>query len=133
MLETVLDCWRQSRDSQKELSGTAKEQQEVESDVPALTRRIRLMEEEDKKSAETLCGTVTKLAMTSKAADNVMETIKVVKNTSIWLNNEVTIEELDKNFRSTTKMAADIEQKADQISNKYLTLGTQTGTGRAFQ
>ena len=65
MLETVLDCW----DSQKELSGTAKEQQKVESDVSALTRRIRLMEEEDKKSAETLCGTVTKLAMTSKAAD----------------------------------------------------------------
>ena len=106
---------------------------EVESDVSALTRRIRLMEEEDKKSAETLCGTVTKLAMTSKAADNVVKTIKVVKNTSIWLNNEVTIEELDKNFRSTTKMAADIEQKADQISNKCLTLGTQTGTVRAVQ
>ena len=53
------------------------------------------------------------LAKTSKAAGNVMETIKVVKNTSIWLNNEVTIEELNKNFRSTTKMAADIEQKAD--------------------
>ena len=51
-----------------------------------------------------------------------METIKVVKNTSIWLNNEVTIKERDKNFRSTTKMAADIEQKADQISNEYLTL-----------
>ena len=95
---------------------------EVESDVSALTRRIMLIEEEDKKSAETLCGTVTKLAMTSKAANNVMETIKVVKNTSIWLNNEVNIEELDKNFRSTTKMAADIEQKADQISNEYLTL-----------
>ena len=106
---------------------------EVESDVSALTRRIMLMEEEDKKSAETLCGTVTKLAKTSKAAGNVMETIKVVKNTSIWLNNEVTIEELNKNFRSTTKMAADIEQKADQISNEYLTLGTQTGTVRAVQ
>ena len=81
---------------------------DVESDVSALTRRIMLMEEEDKKSAETLCATITKLATTSKAADNVMKTIKVVNNTSIWLNNEVTIEELDKNFRSTTKMAADI-------------------------
>ena len=120
MLETELYCWRQSRDSQKELSGTAKEQHEVEGDVSDLTRRIRLMEEEDKKSAETLCGTVTKLAKTSKAADNVMETIKVVKNTSIWLNNEVTIEELNKNFRSTTKMAADIEQKEDQKSKEHL-------------
>jgi hypothetical protein len=64
----------------------------VESDVSALTKRIMLMKEEDKKSAETLCGTVTKLAKTSKAAD--------------------------------------IEQKADQISNEYLTLGTQTSTSR---
>ena len=78
------------------------------------------MKEEDKKSAETFFGTVTKFAKTSKAADNVMETIKVVKNTSIWLNNEVTIEELNKNFRSTTKMAADIEQKADQKSKEHL-------------
>merc|ERR1711990_1432632 len=76
--------------------------EEVESDVSALTRRIMLMEEEDKKSAEQLCATVTKLAMTSKAADNVMKTIKVVENTC--LNNEVTIEELDKNLRATVKM-----------------------------
>merc|ERR1712107_790306 len=66
-----------------------------------LTRRIMLMEEEDKKAAEQLCQTVTKLAMTSKAADNVLKTIKVVENTC--LNNEVTIEELDKNLRATVK------------------------------
>merc|ERR1712008_432006 len=76
------------------LEEAEKQFKEVESDVSALTRRIMLMEEEDKKSAESLCATVTKLAMTSKAADNVMKTIKVVENTC--LNNEVTIEELDK-------------------------------------
>merc|ERR1712060_176152 len=42
-----------------------KQFKEVESDVSALTRRIMLMEEEDKKAAEQLCQTVTKLAMTS--------------------------------------------------------------------
>merc|ERR1711962_228493 len=78
------------------------------------------MEEEDKKSAETLCQTVTKLALTSKAADNVMKTIKVVENTC--LNNEVTIEELDKNLRATVKMASDNEQKLDVLSRK---LGVQ--------
>merc|ERR1711915_1050269 len=93
---------------------------EVESDVSALTRRIMLMEEEDKKAAEQLCQTVTKLAMTSKAADNVMKTIKVVENTC--LNNEVTIEELEKNLRATVKMASDNEQKLDEISRK---LGVQ--------
>merc|ERR1712243_269491 len=79
-----------------------------------------LMEEEDKKSADTLCNTVTKLAITSKNADNVMKSVKTVENTC--LNNEVTLEELDKNLRSTVKMAVDNEQKLDEMSRK---LGVQ--------
>merc|ERR1712212_1025213 len=102
------------------LEEAEKQFKEVESDVSALTRRIMLMEEEDKKAAEQLCATVTKLAMTSKTADNVMKTIKVVEN--ICLNNEVTIEELDKNLRATNKMASDNEQKLDELSRK---LGVQ--------
>merc|ERR1711962_1637650 len=102
------------------LEEAEKQFKEVERDVSALTRRIMLMEEEDKKSAETLCATVTKLAMTSKAADNVLKTIKVVEGTC--LNNEVTIEELDKNLRATIKMASDNEQKLDELSRK---LGVQ--------
>merc|ERR1712123_392119 len=77
---------------------------EVEADIAALTRRIMLMEEEDKKSAENLCNTITKLAVTSKQADT---TLKVVESTC--MNNEVTLEELDKNMRSTIKMAHDNE------------------------
>merc|ERR1711935_74725 len=102
------------------LEEAEKQFKEVESDVSALTRRIMLMEEEDKKSAETLCATVSKLALTSKAADNVMKTIKVVEN--VCLDNEVTIEELDKNLRATVKMASDNEQKLDELSRK---LGVQ--------
>merc|ERR1712168_1675653 len=102
------------------LEEAEKQFKEVESDVSALTRRIMLMEEEDKKAAEQLCQTVTKLAMTSKAADNVLKTIKVFENTC--LNNEVTIEELDKNLRATVKMASDNEQKLDELSRK---LGVQ--------
>jgi len=93
---------------------------EVEGDVGALTRRIMLMEEEDKKSADTLCTTITKLALTSKAADNVLKTVKVVESTC--MNNEVTLEELDKNLRATIKMAVDNEQKLDELSRK---LGVQ--------
>merc|ERR1711942_56400 len=77
------------------LDEAEKQFKEVESDVSALTRRIMLMEEEDKKSAEILCQTVTKLAMTSKAADNVLKTVKV---------------------------ASDSEQKLDELSRK---LGVQ--------
>merc|ERR1712179_744290 len=89
------------------------------SDVAALTRRIMLMEEEDKKSADNLCNTITKLAITSKNADQILKAVKIVENTC--LNNEVTVEELDKNLR-TIKMAVDNEQKLDEISRK---LGVQ--------
>merc|ERR1712228_146886 len=102
------------------LEEAEKQFKEVESDVSALTRRIMLMEEEDKKSAQLLCETVTKLAQSSKAADSVMKTIKVVENTC--LNNEVTIEELDKNLRATVMGASDNEQKLDELSRK---LGVQ--------
>jgi chromosome segregation ATPase len=97
-----------------------KQFKEVEGDVSALTRRIMLMEEEDKKSAEILCGTITKLAVTSKAADNVLKTVKTVEN--VVLNNEVTLEELDKGLRATLKMADDSETKLDELSRK---LGAQ--------
>merc|ERR1712106_107079 len=97
-----------------------KQFKEVEADVTALTRRIMLMEEEDKKSADTLCNTITKLALTSKSADNVLKAVKVVESTC--MNNEVTIEELDKNLRATIKMAVDNEQKLDELSRK---LGVQ--------
>jgi len=97
-----------------------KQFKEVEGDVAALTRRIMLMEEEDKKSADVLCGTVTKLALTSKSADNVLKAVKSVE--SVCMNNEVTIEELEKGLRTTIKMAMDSEQKLDELSRK---LGVQ--------
>merc|ERR1712123_282150 len=104
---------------------------EVEADIAALTRRIMLMEEEDKKSAENLCNTITKLAVTSKQADTTLKAVKVVESTC--MNNEVTLEELDKNMRSTVKMVVDNDQKLDEISRK---LGVQEaelkrGTERA--
>jgi len=106
--------------SSEALEEAEKQFKEVEGDVSALTRRIMLMEEEDKKSADTLCNTVTKLALTSKSADNVLKAVKVVESTC--MNNEVTIEELDKNLRATIKMAHDNEQKLDELSRK---LGVQ--------
>merc|ERR1711933_419823 len=94
------------------LEEAEKQFKEVESDVSALTRRIMLMEEEDKKAAEQLCQTVTKLAMTSKAADNVLKTIKVVENTC--LNNEVTIEKLDKMSRKLGVQEAELKRAVER-------------------
>merc|ERR1712117_871590 len=99
---------------------TDKLNKEVEADISALTRRIMLMEEESKKAEVTLANTVTKLAVSSKQADDVLKKVKVVE--SKCMNNEVTLEELDKNLRQTTKMASDNEQKLDELSRK---LGVQ--------
>ena len=69
---------------------------------------------------ENLAGTVTKLATTSKEADNILKKVKVFE--SKCMNNEVTIEEYDSHLRQTTKMASDNEQKLDELSRK---LGVQ--------
>merc|ERR1712241_1543452 len=93
---------------------------EIESDMSSLTRCIMLMEEEAKKAEVNLATTVTKLALSSKEADDVLKKVKVVE--SKCMNNEVTPEELDKNLRQTTKMASDNEQKLDELNRK---LGVQ--------
>jgi len=90
---------------------------EVESDISALTRRIMLMEEEAKKSETTLADTVTKLAMSSKEADGILKKVKVFE--SKCMDNEVTLEELDKNLRQTSKLASDNDQKLDELSRKF--------------
>merc|ERR1712060_871911 len=64
--------------------------------------------------------TVTKLALASKEADVILKKVKYFE--SKCMNNEVTIEEYDKNLRATTKMASDNEQKLDELSRK---LGVQ--------
>merc|ERR1712014_229969 len=56
----------------------------------------------------------------SKEADSVLKKAKVFE--SKCMNNEVTIEEYDKNLRQTTKMASDNEQKLDELTRK---LGVQ--------
>merc|ERR1711981_50774 len=90
-----------------------KQYKEVEADVAALTRRIMLMEEEDKKAADTLCNTVTKLAVTSKTADNVLKAVKVVESTC--MNNEVTIEELEKNLKGIEEELETVGENMKQL------------------
>merc|ERR1712213_148677 len=54
-----------------------KTHREVEADIAALTRRIMLMEEEAKKAETTLATTVTKLAISSKEADENMKKLEM--------------------------------------------------------
>merc|ERR1712213_218011 len=52
--------------------------------------------------------------------EKMFKKVKIVENKC--MNNEVTIEEYDKNLRQTTKMASDNEQKLDELTRK---LGVQ--------
>eukprot|EP00092_Neocalanus_flemingeri_P022183 GFUD01024061.1.p2 GENE.GFUD01024061.1~~GFUD01024061.1.p2 ORF type:complete len:286 (+),score=119.96 GFUD01024061.1:1156-2013(+) len=103
--------------AQAQFEEAEKHFKEVEADIASLTRRIMLMEEEEKKSSDNLGSTITKLAITSKQADGTLKAVKAVESTC--LNNEVVLEELDKNMRSTLKMAHDNEQKLDELSRKF--------------
>merc|ERR1719151_237635 len=89
---------------------------EVEGDVSALSRRIMLMEEEAKKSEENLAGTVTKLATTSKEADNILKKVKAVESTC--MNNEVTLEELNRNLGVQEDELKRAIERAELAENK---------------
>merc|ERR1712152_78012 len=75
---------------------------------------------EAKEADTALAETVTKLAMMSKEADAILKKVKYFENKT--MNNEMELEEGDKNLRETTKMASDNEQKLDEITRK---LGVQ--------
>merc|ERR1712037_941398 len=93
---------------------------EFDETLDKLNKANEQFEEKDKLHKEEEANTVTKLAVSSKEADDVLKKVKVVE--SKCMNNEVTLEELDKNLRQTTKMASDNEQKLDELSRK---LGVQ--------
>merc|ERR1712106_891273 len=86
-----------------------KEFKDKEDDVNAQARRCVLMEEEVRISVEKLATTIFKLANMSKEAD------KIVKGMREWesktMNNEVEIEELDKNMREARRIGSDNEMK----------------------
>merc|ERR1712098_862098 len=81
-------------------------------DVNAQSRRVLLLEQESTISVEKLATTVMKLALMSKEADN------IVKGCRHWesktMNNEVEIEELDKNTRE--RIGTDNEMKYDNLA-----------------
>merc|ERR1719513_265357 len=83
-------------------------------DVNAQSRRVLLLEQESTISVEKLATTVMKLALMSKEADN------IVKGCRHWesktMNNEVEIEELDKNTREARRIGTDNEMKYDNLA-----------------
>merc|ERR1711972_1233108 len=110
-LEEILEKMMQSTAKMDEAE---KEFKDKDDDVNAQSRRVLLLEDECKINIEKLANTVLKLALMSKDADN------IVKNCRHWesktMNNEVEIEELDKNMREAKRIGADNEMKYDNLA-----------------
>ena len=88
--------------SSSKMEEAEKDFKDKDDDVNAQSRRVLLLEEECRISVEKLATIVLKLAVMSKDADN------IVKDCRHWesktMNNEVEIEELDKNLREAKRI-----------------------------
>jgi len=114
-LETNLEeTMEKLQASNSKMEEAEKEFKDKDDDVNAQARRVLLLEEESRISVEKLANTVMKLALMSKDADN------IVKNCRQWesktMNNEVEIEELDKNTREARRIGTDNEMKYDNLA-----------------
>ena len=61
--------------------------------------------------------------MTSKNADTILKQVKVAENRN--MNNEATIEGLDKNLKEANKMKRDSEYKLEELSRRLGVLEVQ--------
>merc|ERR1711862_335128 len=110
-MEEILEQLQGSTSKMEQLDAEYKDKEE---DVNAQSRRVLLLENESGINVEKLATTVLKLAIMSKDADN------IVKGCRHWesktMNNEVEIEELDKNMREAKRIGADNEMKYDNLA-----------------
>ena len=92
--------------SSSKMEEAEKEFKDKDDDVNNQARRLMLLEDECTINVEKLATTVLKLAVMSKDADN------IVKGCRHWesktMNNEMEIEELDKNMREAKRIGKQI-------------------------
>jgi len=87
---------------------------DIDDDVNAQTRRIMLLEEECFIQVEKLANTVSKLAVMSKEADNIVKGCRHWEN--ITMNNEAEIEDTDKATRNAKKIEDQSQMKYDNLA-----------------
>merc|ERR1712203_1194199 len=100
--------------SASKMEEAEKEFKDKDDDVNAAARRCVLTEEEVRINTEKLASTVLKLANMSKDADKIVKGMREWENKT--MNNEVEIEELDKNMRNARSIGTDYEMKYDNLA-----------------
>merc|ERR1719490_436108 len=100
--------------SSSKMEEAEKEFKDKDDDVNNQARRLMLLEDECTINVEKLATTVLKLAVMSKDADNIVKGCR--HRESKTMNNEMEIEELDKNMREAKRIGADNEMKYDNLA-----------------
>merc|ERR1712106_1231908 len=100
--------------SSAKMEEAEKEFKDKEEDVNAQNRRVMLLEEESRISVEKLASTIMKLALMSKEADGIVKSCRHWESKT--MNDEVEIEELDKNMREAKRIGSDNEMKYDNLA-----------------
>ena len=98
------------------LEEKTKEATEAEDDVNALSRRLVLIENEAREADLRLGDKVQALALTSKEADGILKKVRYFESKT--MNNEVTIEEQEKDLKEAKIFLRDAEKKLDEISRR---------------
>ena len=113
LMEEILEKLQQSASKMEEAE---KEFKDKDDDVNAAARRCVLMEEEVRINTEKLANTVHKLANMSKDADKIVKGMREWENKT--MNNEVEIEELDKNMRNARSIGERLKYNKSLWNNK---------------
>merc|ERR1711884_368372 len=109
--DETLDKLNKANESYEEKD---KMHKEVEADIAALSRRIMLMEEESKKAEVNLANTVTKLALSSKQADEVLKNIEE----ELQMVGE-NMKQLELSAEKAVEREEKLKEKILSIQNKY--------------
>ena len=114
-LETAMEeTLEKLQTSASKMEEAEKEFKDKDDDVNAAARRCVLMEEEVRINTEKLATTVHKLANMSKDADKIVKGMREWENKT--MNNEVEIEELDKNMRNARSIGESFSSNEWDVS-----------------
>jgi len=106
-LESLVSTGQKEEEADKQFK-------DKEQEVNTAARRLILLEEEARNSEVKLANCTIKVATTSKEADKIIKEARHFESRT--MNNEVEIEQLDKDLREARRIEADSEMKYDNLA-----------------
>ncbi|XP_071745907.1 tropomyosin-like [Lepeophtheirus salmonis] len=107
--ETLVKVGSREEDKDKQLHV-------IEGESGTMNRRMLLLEDEVKRRENDLAKTVMDLCSASLNADTIAKKVKILQTKN--MNDEMSLEELDKDHKEARHMAEDSDKKFDEISRR---------------